>query len=220
MRRLMLVFTFVLALVPVFSLASSITEINFQGGSTSSDLSVSLNGPTTDLGELISNIFTCSGLTGCSTAISITAGNMDLVTLNPVSTTPCGLGCTNFTNTYGPGGSVIVAGSLFGLPAGTILLTGTFLAGALGFADSMTGLQRFDGNLNITSFNPTLAASLGLSANEAVSGGAIDIGQAMLSNGRVETDVLLHLNVSVVPEPTTLVLVTSGLIALFTRKRL
>ena len=60
-----------------------------------------------------------------------------------------------------PGGSVSVAGAVFGLPDGATLLTASFLGGSQSHFDAL-GDEYFYGPVSISFINPVILASLGL----------------------------------------------------------
>jgi uncharacterized repeat protein (TIGR03803 family) len=61
-----------------------------------------------------------------------------------------------------PGGSASIVGSVFGLPNGSVLLTGSFQSGAGGGHSGLPGFPSFNGPIDISFINPVILANLGM----------------------------------------------------------
>jgi len=77
-----------------------------------------------------------------------------------------------FTN---PGGSASIVGSVFGLPDGSVLLTGSFESGAASGCTAMPCFPWFKGPIDISYINPVILANLGM-------GGLSNYGTGSLSD--------------------------------------
>jgi uncharacterized repeat protein (TIGR03803 family) len=61
-----------------------------------------------------------------------------------------------------PGGSASIVGSVFGLPNGSVLLTGSFEGGASSYGSGLPDYPTFKGPIDISFINPVILANLGM----------------------------------------------------------
>lgn len=197
--RILLTGVFTLAVIlalPAAALADGV--VYFTGSTTNqSNITASLGGITSSTGEVITSVG--------STLIS--NGIFTFTTLDASSsfTFPDG-----FDNTYAAGGTFELTGQIFGLPAGTILLSGNLGSGQTIHEDAGTTAYYGNDNSRITYVNPTLFSDI--RANYY--GGPVDIVveqgfSAFPDLSIVQTNTVIA--ATPVPESPTLLLLGLGI---------
>lgn len=117
--------------------------------------------------------------------------------------------CTGFpsicTYGFGKGGTFSVTGSALGLPAGSILISGTFMAGGNGVGEPYGA--SYTSNFQATYINPAILVSLGFSADDTIGQGNLNA----YDSGGFPWSATLGVTPSPSPEPSAALLLVSGL---------
>ena len=102
-----------------------------------------------------------SDVPGYTNPVPINGGSSSWIS-SPASIAFIGDDYHVFAGYANPGGSASIVGSVFGLPNGSVLLTGSFEGGAMSGRVSMQGWPWFDGPIDISFINPVILANLGM----------------------------------------------------------
>jgi hypothetical protein len=159
-----------------------------------------------------------TSVTNGSTTLGITGGDLDFSTGNIVTAVPQPDG--DFISAFGAGGSLTIFGAL---PGGTssLLMEGDF--SSVSTFSCCSGLSsQFQGLLDITYIDPTLAAALGF-VSPATGGsiaqieilfGALPSGPGVAFSGLQVGGALAASDTAKVPEPTSFMLLAAGMVTL------
>jgi hypothetical protein len=112
------------------------------------------------------------------------------------------------TYDFGAGGDFLITGSVFGLPAGSTLIAGTFLAGGSGVGEPYG--SSFNGNFQVTYLNPTILGMMGLPADFGSGDGSLPA----YDSGGFPWSATVTVTTSATPEPDPASLLASGLLML------
>src|SRR5271165_2362201 len=102
-----------------------------------------------------------SNVPGYTNPVPINGGSLSWIS-SPASIAfidPNGNPAAEFSN---PGGSASIVGSVFGLPNGSVLLTGSFEGGASDGGIDLPGYPYYQGPIDISFINPAILANLGM----------------------------------------------------------
>ncbi len=124
--------------------ASTLTEIHFSGRQPTRTMTSPVGGVTSSPGEEIDTV----------NGIAIAGGLLQFTSPEALTTTFFPGGYSNF---YGPGGAFTLTGSVFGLPAGSLLLSGSFGASE-GRRHDVGYVQFLPGSFIFDYLDPTVAA--------------------------------------------------------------
>lgn len=135
---------------------------------------------------------------------------IDAGTITFDSTAATSGGCTGFppicTYGFGAGGSFQITGSIFGLPAGSTLIAGTFIAGGRGVGEPYG--SSFNSDFQATYINPTMLEDLGFPAGFTIGQGSL----VAYDSGGFPWSATLTVTPAAAPEPNSALLLTMGLV--------
>jgi len=199
-------------------------QINLYGTqSGSSSLLAPFGGRVSDLGEPVDQLAPIvNDVVGGP--FSISGGALSFTTPRPTSE-DSSLHPAYF-NYYGVGGGTLtLTGSIFGLPDSTTLLTATFAPAShrpygettTAFADPTADLVDLGGALTVRWINPVLLADTGAAGFNHGVGSLTVIRSNLAGPGALDTSTSLVLLLSNTPEPPTILLVGTAVLALAAR---
>lgn len=113
---------------------------------------------------------------------------------------------------FGGGGDFLITGSAFGLPAGSTLIAGMFIAGGIGVGEPYG--SSFNADFQATYINPVVLENMGFPSDFTLGKGSLDA----YDSGGFPWSATLTVTPSPSPEPTAAWLLALGLIPIFARR--